>query len=91
MANRDAEVAEGQGVQPGDQLRFSVGGLELNAEVASVRSVQWDSMNPNFYFLCSPGMDKRLQEVALLRAMGSSRLRLRGSVQAEFSLLVGEW
>ncbi|NHN36178.1 hypothetical protein G8764_02595 [Pseudomaricurvus alcaniphilus] len=43
MPNRKAEVAEGQGVQHGDQLRFSAGGLERNAELAIVRCVQWGS------------------------------------------------
>ncbi len=163
----EAEAAENLGVGLGDDLRFSVGGLMLEARVASIRTLKWDSMNPNFYFLLSPGalekfspmyltsvylkpenklfinqllerfptvvviemdrviaqiqsivaqvsvgielmlwlvllggfmvmwaavsatMDERKQETALLRALGSSRKRLLGSLWIEFSLLGG--
>jgi putative ABC transport system permease protein len=163
----EAQAAEELGVSLGDDLTFSVGGLMLDARVASIRTLKWDSMNPNFYFLMSPGalenfsptyltsvyldpdnklfinklleqfptivviemdrviaqiqsivsqvsagielmlwlvllggfmvmwaavsatMDERKQETALLRALGSSRRRLLGSLWIEFSLLGG--
>ncbi|GAA5315321.1 MAG: ABC transporter permease [Candidatus Pelagadaptatus aseana] len=50
----EAETAEQMGLKLDDELTFSVGGIELVARVASIRTVQWDSMNPNFYFLFSP-------------------------------------
>ncbi len=50
----EAEVAEELGIEIGDRLLFSVGGLPLDAEVASIRSLDWDSMRPNFYFVFSP-------------------------------------
>ncbi len=50
----EREIAENMGLKLGDQLHFSVGGLGLNATVASIRSLEWDSMRPNFYFLFSP-------------------------------------
>ncbi len=50
----EQEAARQIGLQVGDQLRFSIGGLTLDATVASIRSLKWDSMNPNFYFLFSP-------------------------------------
>ncbi len=161
----EEEAARQLGLELGDDLRFSIGGLELEARVASFRSLKWDSMNPNFYFLLSPGaldefsptfltsvylpkeqklfindllqsyptvvviemdrvieqiqaivaqvsggvelmlilvllggvmvmwaavsasMGERMQEAALLRALGSSRRRLLGSLWIEFSLL----
>tara|TARA_B100000446_G_scaffold125573_2_gene117549 strand:+ start:20693 stop:23179 length:2487 start_codon:yes stop_codon:yes gene_type:complete len=163
----EAEAAQDLGVGLGDDLRFSVGGLMLEARIASIRTLKWDSMNPNFYFLMSPGalddfsptyltsvflspenkifvnrlleqfptivviemdrviaqiqsivaqvsvgielmlwlvllggfmvmwaavsatMDERKQETALLRALGSPRKRLLGSLLIEFSLLGG--
>ncbi|WP_240946292.1 ABC transporter permease [Pseudomaricurvus alkylphenolicus] len=161
----EEEIAGELGLSLGDDLRFSVGGLRLEARVASIRSLKWDSMNPNFYFLFSPGaldsfsptyltsvylpqqdklfindllqqfpsvlviemdrviaqvqsivtqvsfgvelmlwlvllggflvmwaavsssMEARMQEAALLRALGSSRNRLLGSLWIEFSVL----
>lgn len=161
----EEQTAKELGVWIGDDLTFDIGGLRLEARVASVRSLRWDSMNPNFYFLLSPGaldgfsptyltsvylpddqkvfintlltafptivviemdrviaqiqtiveqvslgvelmlglvllsgffvmwaavsasMDERMQEAALLRALGSSRHRLLGSLWIEFSLL----
>jgi putative ABC transport system permease protein len=51
----EQETAQKLGIQLGDSLMFSVGGLSLEATVASIRSVNWDAMTPNFYFLFSPG------------------------------------
>lgn len=50
----DAEFAKIIGVQVGDTLSFSVGGLILDAEVASLRRVDWKSLNQNFLFLFEP-------------------------------------
>ncbi len=51
----EKDIAKRLSLKLGDQLTFSVGGLHLNAEISSVRSLEWDSMRPNFYFLFSPG------------------------------------
>ncbi len=48
-------VAEGLQLKLGDEVLFSLGGLEVTAIVASFRELNWDSMRPNFYFLLSPG------------------------------------
>lgn len=50
----EQELAAELGLKPGDRLGFSIGGLELEAEVASIRSLDWNSMRPNFFFLFSP-------------------------------------
>jgi len=39
-----------------DRLTFSIGSRELEARVASIRTVQWDSFRPNFFFMFPPGM-----------------------------------
>ncbi|MDO3387007.1 FtsX-like permease family protein [Gilvimarinus sp. SDUM040013] len=49
------EVAERLGIELGSQLTFSIGGLIAQAEVASFRSLQWESLRPNFYFIFEPG------------------------------------
>lgn len=51
----EAEMAEQAGLKPGDKLTFSLGGLELEAEIASLRSLDWRSMRPNFFFIFAPG------------------------------------
>jgi putative ABC transport system permease protein len=51
----EQETAEELGLSVGDRLQFSLGGLPLEAEIASIRSVDWNSLTPNFYFLFSPG------------------------------------
>lgn len=43
-------------LQLGDKLAFTIAGNTLTAEVASIRSVDWDRMTPNFYFLFPPGV-----------------------------------
>jgi putative ABC transport system permease protein len=50
------ELAMELGLSIGDQLTFSVGGLIFKAQVASTRSLNWDNMTPNFYFLFPEGL-----------------------------------
>lgn len=50
----EIETAKSMGLEIGDQLRFSIGGLILDAEVASFRSLDWRSMRPNFFFIFEP-------------------------------------
>jgi len=51
----EQELAEKLGISIGDHLRFNVGGDIISAHVQSLRSVQWDSMQPNFYMLLDKG------------------------------------
>ncbi len=51
----EQDTADELGLSVGDRLEFSVGGLALTATVASIRSVDWNALTPNFYFLFSPG------------------------------------
>ncbi len=43
------------GITLGDVLEFEAGGQRFSAEVQSLRSVRWDNMQPNFFFIFSPG------------------------------------
>ncbi len=51
----EAELARNAGLKLGDKLSFSLGGLQLDAEIASLRTLDWRSMHPNFYFIFAPG------------------------------------
>jgi putative ABC transport system permease protein len=50
------ELAGELGLALGDQITFSVGGLTFLSEVVNTRSLNWDNMTPNFYFLFPEGL-----------------------------------
>ncbi|WP_257284765.1 ABC transporter permease, partial [Endozoicomonas sp. SESOKO1] len=47
----EAEIAENLGIDLGDRLTFIVSGTEFTQTVSSIRSVQWESFQPNFYMI----------------------------------------
>ena len=51
----ESELAENIGVSLGDRLSFTIGPTRIETRVSSIRSVQWDSMQPNFYVFFEPG------------------------------------
>ncbi|MCU0976785.1 MAG: FtsX-like permease family protein [Steroidobacteraceae bacterium] len=50
-----SDYRDEMGLKLGDQLAFDVAGEPLEAEVSSFREVQWDSFQPNFFLVFSPG------------------------------------
>jgi len=56
----EAELAESLQVGLGDRLSFTVGGITRDASVTSLREVNWDSFQPNFYMIFEP---QTLQDV----------------------------
>jgi putative ABC transport system permease protein len=51
----EAELAERMGLVMGDRLTFTIGSETVTEPVTSIRTVQWDSMKPNFYMAFPPG------------------------------------
>jgi putative ABC transport system permease protein len=51
----EAGMAERLHLAVGDQLGFQVGDQTLAASITSIRSVKWDSMQPNFFVIFAPG------------------------------------
>jgi len=51
----EQELAEQLHLKLGSVLNFNIGGQTLQAEVGSIRSLDWSSMRPNFYFMFPPG------------------------------------
>ncbi len=45
--------AFGWGLSVGDELTFDLGGLQVVAKVDNIRSVEWDSLRPNFFIIFS--------------------------------------
>ncbi|MBT8140890.1 MAG: ABC transporter permease [Gammaproteobacteria bacterium] len=52
----EKEVATDLGLEIGDSLTFSVGGQQLITTVSSIRTLKWENMQPNFYFLFPTGV-----------------------------------
>lgn len=44
------------GLQMGDWLSFNLGGFVAEGEIAHIRRVRWDSMQPNFFIIASPDL-----------------------------------
>jgi len=61
----DAGLAGNLGIGLGDRLRFSVGGEVFEGPVSSIRSVEWDSLQPNFFVMLSPGVASELPQTWL--------------------------
>lgn len=51
----EQKLADNLGIKLGDNLLFTVGSAQVSARVANIRSLQWDTMKPNFYMIFSPG------------------------------------
>ncbi|MDD0973872.1 ABC transporter permease [Pseudomonas fontis] len=51
----ETKLAESLKLKLGDRLNFSIGGLERQVQVTSLRTVNWDSFQPNFYMIFQPG------------------------------------
>ncbi len=51
----EEEAAEHLGVKVGDTVEFDIQGATVEAEVASVRKVEWGNLSTNFYMILSPG------------------------------------
>lgn len=50
----EADLARTLGISLGDELRFSIAGREFAARVTSLREVNWDSMQANFFVVAPP-------------------------------------
>ena len=51
----EVDYADDAGLSIGDAMTFDIGGLPLTATVRNIRRVEWDSLQPNFYIIFSPG------------------------------------
>jgi putative ABC transport system permease protein len=51
----EVDFARDLGLKLGDRLEFDIAGERLDVKVTSLREVQWDSFNPNFFMVFPPG------------------------------------
>jgi putative ABC transport system permease protein len=55
LASIEEDVAHDSGLAIGDRLTYQVAGREVTTTIASIRRVNWDSFQPNFFLVLSPG------------------------------------
>ena len=55
LVSVEQKLADSLKIKLGDHLTFTVGSQQINATVASIRELRWDTMKPNFYMIFSPG------------------------------------
>lgn len=55
LASIEEEAAANAGLAIGDRIKFFVAGKEVEAEITSTRKINWDSFQPNFFIVLSPG------------------------------------
>jgi len=55
LVSVEEEAALEMGVALGDRLNFLVAGQEIELTISSFRKVNWDSFQPNFFMVLSPG------------------------------------
>lgn len=81
----ELDYAERIGVSMGDELVFRVNEQEITAIVDNMRMVRWDNMQPNFFFIFSPGTLDHLGATYL------STLLLRGEEKLLLNNLLREF
>jgi putative ABC transport system permease protein len=52
----EQEYAERLGLKLGDTVTYDVAGEPVSARITSLRDVRWDSFQPNFFMVFSPGV-----------------------------------
>lgn len=50
----EEKLAAELGLELGDSVTFDIAGREASATITSIRTVRWDSFQPNFYYIFSP-------------------------------------
>lgn len=55
LASIEEDVGRDSGLGIGDRLTYQVAGREVDMTIASIRRINWDSFQPNFFLVLSPG------------------------------------
>ncbi|MEX2352909.1 MAG: FtsX-like permease family protein [Gammaproteobacteria bacterium] len=55
MFSLEEEIMDRLGVSLNDTMTFLIAGREVTGRIASVRRIDWDSFNVNFFIVASPG------------------------------------
>jgi len=55
LVSIEVDAAKNAGLTIGDRLNFFIAGKEVEAKISSIRKINWDSFQPNFFIVLSPG------------------------------------
>lgn len=90
LVSVEAEAAREMGLSLGDRLRFLIAGQEIELTITSFREVNWDSFQPNFFMVLSPGAldDFPSTYVTSLRIPDEKKAMLPALVRAHPSVSV---
>ena len=55
LVSLEKDLAYRNQLKVDDELVFTIQGREVTTRIASIRTVAWDNMQPNFYIIFSPG------------------------------------
>ena len=79
----EAEAAMELGVEVGDVITFNIAGEMLDITISSTREVNWDSFQPNFFMVLSPGVIEEYPAtfVAAMNVPSTNRSTLRNLVR----------
>ena len=90
LVSIEEEAAVETGLGLGDVLTFEVAGQIVEAEIASVRAINWDSFQPNFFLVFSPGAlaDYPTTYIASMRVEAEQRPALIDLVRAHPTISV---
>ncbi len=78
----ETSIAETLHVEVGDQLTFDIQGIPVETQIASLREVDWQSMQPNFYILFPAGVLEDAPQI-FVQAMTAKSLDVSSKFQQE--------
>ncbi len=55
LVSLEKDLASRNQLKVDDELLFTIQGREVQTRIASIRTVAWDNMQPNFYIIFAPG------------------------------------
>lgn len=76
----ESSIAKTLAVGVGDKLSFDVQGIPIHTEIASIREVDWQSMQPNFYVLFPEGVLEDAPQI-FIQAMNAPTLEQSAQFQ----------
>lgn len=87
LASVDAAIAKGFGLKLGDSLGINVLGRELEVRIASLRDIEWSTLNMNFTFILSPNALKGAPHtwIATVQAPDASEAAIEKAVTDQYA------